>query len=313
MTVILLLILTAIAVTVCTLLWLIVEARSKRLMLSQARGIACDAPGDIGISVLCSGVVDVHQVENLLSVEYARYEVVVVLDAQRYPLEFEELVTRYRIIRVEWTPSDELPVEGVRALGRSRKRCYRRLVLIDRRQDTPGGDLDAAAAVATYDYMLPLCGGQYLLHDAVARLVAELGEHPLGSLSLIRSWVGEPAALLAREAIVSAGGFGCDLLRTIPRQERRMLWEPLLCSPGYRPTPRWLQTMGVLVLLAGIIAAVLSGIWWLTAVLLTVALVWSAAACAVLAVADVAGPCAGRLFAWWRCPCKLRAKNFTIS
>lgn len=130
------------------------------------------------------------------------------------------------MIRVEWTFAGELEVTGVRALGRSRKRCFRRLVLVDRVFDGAAGDLDAAAAVATYDYLLPVGRGQCLLPGTVERLVAELGSEPPGSLDLVRSHLGEPAVLLSREALVAAGGFGMRPLRGIPRSRRRTLWEP---------------------------------------------------------------------------------------
>ena len=127
-----------------------------------------------------------------------------VLDARRHAAEFAALTARYRMIRVEWVCSGELEVSGVRALGRSRRRCFRRLVLVDRARDSEAGDFDAAASVATYDYLLPVRAGCFLLPGSVERLVAELGEGRPGSLDLIRSPLGEPAALLSREAVVAA-------------------------------------------------------------------------------------------------------------
>ena len=228
---ILLLLFAATAACVGALLPLISRARSKRLLLNAVRRASSDAPDGIGISVLCSGVTDAAQIENLLSPEYSRYEVIVVLDARRHAAEFAALTARYRMIRVEWVCSGELEVSGVRALGRSRRRCFRRLVLVDRAQDSEAGDFDAAASVATYDYLLPVRAGCFLLPGSVERLVAELGEGRPGSLDLIRSPLGEPAALLSREAVVAAGGFGMRPLRGIPRCRRRMLWEPLLAAP----------------------------------------------------------------------------------
>lgn len=201
----------------CALLLAVLRARDRRLLVAAARTAYSDAPDGIGISVLCSGVTDPAQLENLLSSEYSRYEVVVVLDSRRQAAEFAALIARYRMIRVEWTFAGELEVTGVRALGRSRKRCFRRLVLVDRVFDGAAGDLDAAAAVATYDYLLPVGRGQCLLPGTVERLVAELGSEPPGSLDLVRSHLGEPAALLSREALVAAGGFGMRPLRGIPR------------------------------------------------------------------------------------------------
>lgn len=132
---ILLLLFAATAACVGALLPLISRARSKRLLLNAVRRASSDAPDGIGISVLCSGVTDAAQIENLLSPEYSRYEVIVVLDARRHAAEFAALTARYRMIRVEWVCSGELEVSGVRALGRSRRRCFRRLVLVDRARD----------------------------------------------------------------------------------------------------------------------------------------------------------------------------------
>ena len=151
---ILLLLFAATAACVGALLPLISRARSKRLLLNAVRRASSDAPDGIGISVLCSGVTDAAQIENLLSPEYSRYEVIVVLDARRHAAEFAALTARYRMIRVEWVCSGELEVSGVRALGRSRRRCFRRLVLVDRARDSEAGDFDAAASVGP-DYLLP--------------------------------------------------------------------------------------------------------------------------------------------------------------
>lgn len=163
----LLLFFAAAAVCACTLLLLILRARERRLLAAAARAAYSDAPDGIGISVLCSGVTDPAQLENLLSSEYSRYEVVAVFDSRRQTAEFRALAARYRMIRVEWAPTGELEVAGVRALGRSRKRCFRRLVLVDRAFDGAAGDFDAAAAVATYDYLMPVGAGQYLVPGAV--------------------------------------------------------------------------------------------------------------------------------------------------
>ena len=265
MKLILLLLFAATAACVGALLLLISRARDKRLLLNAVRRASSDAPDGIGISVLCSGVTDAAQIENLLSPEYSRYEVIVVLDARRHAAEFAALVARYRMIRVEWVCSGELEVSGVRALGRSRRRCFRRLVLVDRDWDSEAGDFDAAASVATYDYLLPVRTGCFLLPGTVERLVAELGEGRPGSLDLICSPLGEPAALLSREAVVAAGGFGMRPLRGIPRGRRRRLWEPLLAAPrsGTR-MPGWLRGLAAAVLAAAFVAAAAAG-WWTAA------------------------------------------------
>ena len=205
------------------------------------------------------------------------------------------------MIRVEWVCSGELEVSGVRALGRSRRRCFRRLVLVDRARDSEAGDFDAAASVATYDYLLPVRAGCFLLPGSVERLVAELGEGRPGSLDLIRSPLGEPAALLSREAVVAAGGFGMRPLRGIPRCRRRMLWEPLLAAPrsGVR-MPGRLRGLAVASLAAAFAAAAAAGWWTSAAALATLALVWAGRECAARLAGGTAFSAPGGLTAWRR-------------
>lgn len=338
----LLFLLLAAAVAAVTVLWLVVRGRNKRLLLAASHATAGDAPDGIGISVLCSGVRTQEQVENLLSVEYARYEVVVVLDSLRYPAEFAALSTRYHMIRVEYALSEELPVPGVRAMGRSRKRRFRRLVLVDRVQDTPDGDFDAAAGVAAYDYVLPVREGQYLLPGAVGRLVAEVGEQGAGTCDFVRSRIGEPASLLSREAVVAAGGFAARAGKNVPRRRRRNLWEPVFHKPqtvphsapqpmsqsvsqsapysapqsASQPVPKprsGLRAVAALLLAAAIVAAVWTGRWPAAAVLVTATLVWCAAGCVSLALSDIADARTGGDVKGLLRRCKIGMKNFTIS
>lgn len=342
----LLFLLLAAAVAAVTVLWLVVRGRNKRLLLAASHATAGDAPDGIGISVLCSGVRTQEQVENLLSVEYARYEVVVVLDSLRYPAEFAALSTRYHMIRVEYVLSEELPVPGVRALGRSRKRRFRRLVLVDRVQDTPDGDFDAAAGVAAYDYVLPVREGQYLLPGAVGRLVAEVGEQGAGTCDFVRSRIGEPASLLSREAVVAAGGFAVRAGKNVPRRRRRNLWEPVFHKPHSAPQPMsqpmsqpvsqsmpqsasysapqsvsqpvpkphsCLRAVAALLLAAAVVATVWTGRWPAAAVLVTAALVWCAAGCVSLALSDIADARTGGDVKGLLRRCKIGLKNFTIS
>ena len=182
-----------------------------------------------------------------------------------------------------------------------RQGCFRRLVLVDRARDSEAGDFDAAASVATYDYLLPVRAGCFLLPGSVERLVAELGEGRPGSLDLIRSPLGEPAALLSREAVVAAGGFGMRPLRGIPRCRRRMLWEPLLAAPrsGVR-MPGRLRGLAVASLAAAFAAAAAAGWWTSAAALATLALVWAGGECAARLAGGTAFSPPGGLTAWRR-------------
>lgn len=281
-------------------LWVVplLRARNKRLLLGQLHGAAGDASGVVGFSLLCCGVRRLGQIENLLSSEYDRCEAIVVLDAVRSRALFERLAARYRMIRVDYLPSEEFPVRGVRSMWRSRKRCFRRLVLLDRAEDTPAAGCDAAASVASYDWLLPVRDGQYMLPGTLERLAVEVGQ---GAPAVVRGWVGEPFVLLDRERVAAAGGFGRIGGRAAWRTTR-WLREPLFYRPELRPKRRRWQPWGALALAGGIAAAVLTGRWTLAALLLAGAVAWSAAACATQLLSEMAGR---------RVRCKIGVKNFT--
>ncbi len=291
MKVVLLLLLCTVGAAACFVLRSVLRGRDKRLLLRDAHGIGSSLSEEIGISVLCSGIDAPERIDALLGSEYTRFEVIVVLDAGDFPDEFAQLTARYRMIRVEWHGSQEFPTAGIRSLWRSRRRSCRRLVLVDRPQRAGGpvsegsvADWNAAAAVAAYDYLLPLDARTALLPDAVMRLVAELGEHSAGAVDVVRSRIGMPVLLIARDVAMEAGGFGKRLLRRIPRRKRLELWEPLACRADRTDAAKRVR-MEKFVLRAALIAAfiatgwaALAGYWTGAAVMATAAVVAGAAA-----------------------------------
>ena len=304
----LLILLSALAAAACLLLRAVVRGAGKRRLLAHAHGIGCSLSEEFGISVLCSGIDAPEQVDALLASEYTRLEVLLVLDAAAWPEEFARLTARYRMIRVEWSGSQEFPQAGIRTLWRSRRRSCRRLVLIDRPQEVPElprrrfrirsadlavqrADWRAAAAVAAYDYLLPLAGAVSLLPDAVTRLVAELGEHPAGSIRLVQAPVGVPVTLLARDLLLGAGDFGRLRLLRVPLRRRLLLWEPLaapfgVARSGRRHRPEvWLLPAAF----AATGAATAAGCRGLAALCATLALVHAALLCARRAVVRASG------------------------
>ncbi|MDE6569771.1 MAG: hypothetical protein K2K43_04020 [Alistipes sp.] len=304
---VLLLVLCAVVAAACAFVGAVLRGRNKRLLLGRMHGIGSSLSEEFGISVLCSGVGTPECIEALLKSEYTRFEAVVVLDAAGASEAFARLTARYRMIRVEWRGSQEFPEIVVRSLWRSRRRSCRRLVLVDRPQGpefAPADDWNAAAAVAAYDYLLPVDGRTCLLPDAVTRLVAELGEHPYGTVAWVRSYVGAAVSLVAREAVLAAGGFGADWRRGIGRRNRIGLWEPLAYRtdrPHAAKRCRYATWgLGLLVVggLAAAATATASGRWTLAAVPVTAAVVAGAVLRARQAVMRVAG---GRCISIWEC------------
>ncbi len=157
------------------------RARAARRLAERMRCVAADAPGGIGISVLCFGATDAAQVAALLAEEYACYEVIVALDRLRQPALYAELVARYGMIAVT-------PPAGVRELRRSCRRNFRRLVLLDRAEESAAGGCEAALCAASCDYVLPLHGATVLRPGAIRRLAMAVGERPGVRRSSARGW-----------------------------------------------------------------------------------------------------------------------------
>lgn len=315
MSIVLVVILTLTVAAAGTVLYLVLRGSRKRMLLSYAQGVESEMSGGIGISVLCTGVHGANQIEQLLTIEFVRYEVVVVLDSIRYPDQFADIASRYHMIQVDYTPSGDFPVKGVRAVYRSRRRSFRRLLLIDRRSGVAGegadavNDFDVAADVASYEYVLPVREGQYLLLDSVRRLVAELGEVPEGSIDSIRACLGEPVVLVSRGAAAFARSHGRRSTTGARAGHRRLLWEPIVVSHTLPGMGRWWRVAAGILLTAIIVVSLVAQWWALAAVSVTVVVLWSMARWASLAfgaLADELQEDAGRL-------CKISVKNFTIS
>lgn len=105
--------------------WLVVQvlrARNKRRLLSRMFGVVSDSPDFIGISAICHDIDSVSQVADLLDVEYASYELLVVMDARLKPELFHEMLRHYRMMRVDYHPFEACSQLGVRGFYRSQTR-----------------------------------------------------------------------------------------------------------------------------------------------------------------------------------------------
>lgn len=195
------------------------ELRTRALLL-RYEGLFDGADG-VGISLLLSEPRSCREVEELLSVEWARYEVVVVAEGVRQQALVEELCRNFDLVRVDYQPEPDLPTYGVEELYRSRQRAFRRLVLLTRSGGGVEEDWTAATGVASHEWLLPLRGGMRLRHRGVERLVAEVESRPPGSLQGVVSL--DRVRLLSLEVVLRAEGFGRRLDR-LWRPERLFLF-----------------------------------------------------------------------------------------
>lgn len=200
--------------SVATLRQIILAERATRRQALLTDDVAgcCESVGFVGCSIICTGVSEMGQIRDLLSEEYDRYEVVVVLDSTLQSEAFREIVAHFRMIRVNDTQTGELPSASIAALYRSRQRSFRRLILIDRRTSTPYDDLDAALSVASYGYLFPIGHNTRLCPRAIESVVIALAEPANSGVEMLHS-VASGSYIFQREAIIRRGGFSPRMLR----------------------------------------------------------------------------------------------------
>lgn len=303
----------AICVVALVALWRLWRGRREGEWLRGRMAGFCDAADGAGISLLYTGIRDAGEAAELLSEEYARYEAIVVADGQEQAPLVEELKRRYALAAVDYRPGHELPVFGVRGLYRSQSRGSRRLVLIDRERSAETDDWDAAAEVASFDWLLPLRSGQRLLPAGLCRLAAEVDRDARRTVRVVISTVGEPALLIVWEELAAAGGFSPRLLRSVHRSRRRRIGEAVLRAAA--PPPKGRTRLIVAAFAAVWLAAGYAAGGWrgmaacLCGWLLVAGTVWAAAPC----VAPLAGRAEARRTAWLWLLRKIAVKNFTIS
>lgn len=267
----------AICVTVAVVVrvwWLVVQvlrARNKRRLLSRMFGVA---PDFIGISAICHDIDSVSQVADLLDVEYASYELLVVMDARLKPELFHEMLRHYRMMRVDYHPFEACSQLGVRGFYRSQTRGVNRLTLLDQMEAFSAVSSDAAVRAASYDYILPIGRNLRLKRGAIDRLAMELAVHPIHSISFVRTAVGPSLRLYAREYVGRLGRFDRADGYELSRKERITLYEPLFYE--LRPSRYvWILTLTGMALLAGCAIAAWSFGWLpMTLLLLDILLLW---------------------------------------
>lgn len=119
--------------------------------------------GHIGVSAVVEYPETSAPLIALLEEEYPRSEAIIITDMRDKLSAFEELLSRYHLIKVN---HDYL--EGVRALYRSRSRAFRRVVLVDLPMEHRLRASCIGRAVASYDYILYLTGESIVERNALA-------------------------------------------------------------------------------------------------------------------------------------------------
>ena len=122
-----------------------------------------DGIGHVGVSAVVEYPETSAPLIALLEEEYPRSEAIIVTDMQERLSTFEELLSRYHLIKVNHDYLD-----GVRALYRSRSRTFRRVVMVDLPMEYRAQAASVGRAVASYDHILYLKGESIVEPNALA-------------------------------------------------------------------------------------------------------------------------------------------------
>ena len=199
-------------------LHLCATARRRDLLSEDILG-CCESLGWVGCSVICSGVRELQHIKELLSQRYDHYEVVIVLDGEVYGVQMRSIIEHYHMVKVNCPQCEELPSATIRQLYRSRQRSYRRLIVVDRAAISPYHDLDAATAVASYNYLLPIGPRTHLCHKAIEMVAIELS-HPHATRTEMFYSPFTDSYIFHRNAIIEQGGFSPRIIGQIPSSLR---------------------------------------------------------------------------------------------
>lgn len=254
----------------------LLKGRNRRRMFAPLLGTLCDGVGQTGLSAICLDIGSADTVAGLLTVEYERYEAIVVVDSARSPELLDELVLRYALVSVDYRRSPEFaPAIGVRRLYRSRRRRFRRLAVVDTASISPETDADAAADIAVYNYITVIRGDVVLLPGAVERIVAEISSSAEPPHE-VHTEAGVELTVHLRDDVAEEGGFASGARHFCRRSERRSVYETLAVSESWGGgVRRAAAAAGVLAVVAGIFSLLVHSIWPAAALAATAAVVAS--------------------------------------
>ena len=192
-----------------------------------------DPLGEPGVSLLVDWDGDPRALEQLLALDYLRYEVVVVGNVQSDG-RLARLAERYAMIEMGAPVVEESLQHSPRRLYRSRRRSYRRLIVVDTGAEAVAERMDCALAVRSYDLVVAVERGVRLAADALRVLVwracdssaqavcatLAAGRGVGGLLTDIWSFMGWRQgciALMDGDVVVAAGGFSAAHRRRHPK------------------------------------------------------------------------------------------------
>lgn len=215
--ILLLLYLTSMSVVVITRTHRLIKAINLQRFISRSTNNCNTSIGFIGCSVICFRADSLKQIERLLTCDYYKYEVILSLNSTHQRELFNAIVKHYKLIKVNNSCPEEIATSPILALYRSRKRCFRRLVIVDSTATNEYDALNVALNISSFDYIIPASYSSYLHPTAITTVAITLSETEHQPPELIYCDTATPCYIFQRNALIDYGGFSEDIIKRYPK------------------------------------------------------------------------------------------------
>ncbi|MBE5033847.1 hypothetical protein [Gallalistipes aquisgranensis] len=204
-----------------------------------------ETPPEAGVSVIVLGYRELGDVERWLSLDYPRYEVVLLTDFG-HDTHTGELLERYAMFRTEFMPLRELPCRQVRAVYRSRERRYRRLIVADTVFTAPAADFNCGVCLGSYEWTIAFDRWSVPRPDLLRCMVSEYLRHdtlPVFAVGAFRSGTlprrTVRVADIVSRMVFQGAGLGAvaawsDLSDPAPHTRHSAALRPEVAASGFR-------------------------------------------------------------------------------
>lgn len=292
--------------------------RQSRILLKQHYiqrcTNCCDTPiGFFGCSALCPAIKDIRQIEQLLSCDYPRYEVVISLNPELEQELFFAIVKNYKLVRVNNSCPQEIDSPEITSLYRSRLRGYRRLIIVTSEASNNYNKLNVALNAASYDYIIPVSDNLFFHPHAITSLAIHLSQAG-NSPELIFCDGVVPCYVFQRDALIFRDGFSAAIIKKIPHSTTHRTYLSLMRRiEGQGENRLYLLVLLLILTAATTICSLLFSIAFAMSFLVTI--LFSFAVARYILILDGEQNCSVRAMLYQICNITkfFRSRKFTIS
>lgn len=194
------------------------EAKAIKLQRYIEQETNCNASSVdfLGYSVLCTNIEEISLIEQLLTSNFYRYEVIISINSANQRELFHDIIKRYKLVEVNNSFPQEIQSSPIIALYRSRLRGYRRLIVADIATTNQYDALNTALNISSYDYIIPILEAMYLRPNAISAIAFSLSQERHRNPELIYCDTATPCYIFQRDALIDRGGFSSHIVKSYP-------------------------------------------------------------------------------------------------